>query len=925
MATLRNAGTSRGGARRAARGARRAARGAPRHRGTLDIVAPTGNRPDMRRDRQEAPTAAETEPTIQVGAGASMPLPSSASAEEEERLPPSRASVPAPASGPVSMPLDARYEDLGRIGRGGMGEVRRVRDHALGRVLAMKLLPWDLLEVPQARARFVAEARVTASLEHPGVVPVHDAGELPDGRPWFTMKEVRGVTLREVIEELHLSPAPRAPRAPRSPRWPLRRVLELFSRCCEAVAYAHSRGLVHRDLKPANMMVGEFGEVLVLDWGIAKQVGAPDSAASAKASTAPAPDLSGVSGVSGPGVSGSGVSGKASADLTRPGDIIGTLAYMPPEQARGEQQRIDRRSDVYALGAVLYEILSGQPPYVGAVSAVWKAILGGPPAPVADLVEVPAELAAICTRAMERSPEDRFPDAGALAAEVRNWLDGAHRRERALALVERARAMRPGLEALRARAGALAEEARVALGAVRSFSPVEEKERGWALEDEAARLRREAAVEEVGWLQTLRSALEEVPELPEAHEILADHYHEQVVAAEARRDAGAAAAFEALLRAHDRGRHRAFLSGEGALSLLTEPAGARVQLYRYVERRRALTPELVSDLGATPLEKVRLEQGSYLLRVSAPGHHEMRYPVCIGRGEHWDGVPPGARAPRPVPLLREGELEPDAVYVPAGWFHSGGDEEACESLPMRRVWVEGLVVQRFPVTNAEYLGFLNALLEEGRVEEALEACPRVGLGRSRPGEDALGFAQDAAGRFALSPSVARAEEELRWPVAFVSWHGALGYARWLAARTGKPWRLLNELEWEKAARGVDGRRAPWGDFVDPTFACMLGSHPGVPGRLPVDGYPVDESPYGARGMAGNVRDWCVNVWKPDGPEVRGGVAQVEAAEGGDPALRAARGGSWTTAPNLCRLAGRFAAEPAERFGGLGFRLARPVA
>jgi serine/threonine-protein kinase len=162
-------------------------------------------------------------------------------------------------------------------------------------------------------------------------------------------------------------------------------------------------------------------------------------------------------------------------------------------------------------------------------------------------------------------------------------------------------------------------------------------------------------------------------------------------------------------------------------------------------------------------------------------------------------------------------------------------------------------------------------------------------------------------------------------VAFVSWHGALGYARWLAARTGKPWRLLNELEWEKAARGVDGRRVPWGDFVDPTFACMLGSHPGVPGRLPVDGYPVDESPYGARGMAGNVRDWCVNVWKPDGPEVRGGVAQVEAAEGGDPALRAARGGSWTTAPNLCRLAGRFAAEPAERFGGLGFRLARPVA
>jgi serine/threonine-protein kinase len=783
----------------------------------------------------------------------------------------------------------ARYEDVGRIGKGGMGDVRRVRDHAMGRVLAMKVLPWEALDAPRARERFLGEARVTAALQHPGIVPIHDCGEFPDGRPWFTMKEIRGATLGAVIAELHAGGA-----------WSLRRVVEVFARACEAMAYAHSRGVVHRDLKPANVMVGEFGEVLVLDWGIARRADDVPARSSGE------PDEDPLLG------------------LTQTGTVIGTVVYMPPEQALGE--RVGRASDVYALGAVLYEILAGQPPFSGNVRAVLRKVIFDGPEPLArragGSIEIPAELAAICERAMARNAADRYPDASALGEAVRGWLDGVRRRDQALAAVDRARAMEPRLEDLRRRARALRAEARAVLGALRTFDPVSEKAKGWALEDEAARIEHDLAVEEIGWQQVLRSALNEVPDLAEAHDALADHYKARLEAAEAARDDRDAARCEALLRAHDRGRHAAFLAGDGALTLVTDPPGATVVLQRYVERERRLVPEIVREIGPTPIVRMALGRGSYLLTIRREGYRDTPYPVLIGRGEHWDGVRPGGEWAYPIRLLREEEIGADNVYVPAGWFISGGDPDAGESLPRRRLWVDGLIVARDPVTNAQYLDFLNALVAEGREAEAVARCPRVALGRGRSGDGDLGFVRDDEGRFQLAPSDVSADEEMRWPVAFVDWKSAMSYARWLAARAGDPWRLPNELEWEKAARGVDGRFMPWGDFVEPTWAAMLGGHLGMKGRAPVDRHLTDESTYGVRGTAGNVRDLCINVWKPGGPAVRQGLVLLDAAEETDPALRAARGGAWSTALSLCRLAGRFAAPPIERFGGMGFRLVR---
>ena len=173
------------------------------------------------------------------------------------------------SAGPA--PLPARYEELGAIGSGGFGVVLRVRDRILERVLAMKVLHADLVHSEHMRSRFLTEARITAGLQHPGIIAVHDLGELADGRLWFTMREVHGRTLRAVIDEVHAAAGPDGFLETRS-GWSFRRLLDAFARISQAVAFAHRRGVMHRDLKPDNLMVGEFGDVLVMDWGLARHV-----------------------------------------------------------------------------------------------------------------------------------------------------------------------------------------------------------------------------------------------------------------------------------------------------------------------------------------------------------------------------------------------------------------------------------------------------------------------------------------------------------------------------------------------------------------------------------------------------------------------------------------------------------------------------
>lgn len=810
-------------------------------------------------------------------------------------------------AGPRAVALPARYEDLGLIGSGAFGDVHRVRDTLLDRVLAMKVLRAGHTESTAIRRRFTTEAQIAAQLQHPGIVTAYDRGELGDGRLWFTMREIRGRTLRDVIDDMHAASSP-AGFGAASAGWTFRRLVDAFARIAQAVAYVHSRGVVHRDLKPANLMIGEFGEVVVMDWGVARRIGHAESRDEG----------------------GAPPSNTRSPKATQIGAVVGTPAYMPPEQAAGDSALHGPASDIYSLGAVLYSLLTGRPPYVGRGPDVIRQILAGPPVPLREAAlggpPVPAELASISERAMRRDIAERHANAEALAAEVLTWLDGARRRDQALAIIDQARSLEP--EIARARAGAEAAEAkaRSLLAALRSFDPIDAKRPGWLLEDEAKGLLRSAALVETSWLELLHGALTVDPDLPEAHVRLADHYRQCLITAEAAHRDEDSARFAALLEAHDRGgRYAAFLRGEGRLSLATDPPGAEVALLRHAARDRRLVADEPVQLGQTPFDRIPVPRGDHLLILRAPGRAETRYPIVIERDGSWDGQPPGASSDEtscPVVLAKEGELGPDDCYVPAGWCWIGGDEVTSDSLPRRRIWVDGFILRRFPVTNAEYLAFLNDLVSSGREAEALAASPRSQLGRAASAEEHLALRRDGAGLFTLRPASADPPWDPGAPVVLVDWYAATAYAGWLAARTGQPWRLPNEIEREKASRGVDGRLQPWGNHVDATFACVLDGFEGEPRQERVSGHPFDESPYGVRGLAGNVRDWCINVWRHEGPLVEDGRLRLDPAAPGDPDFRVIKGGAWASTMIHSRAAARFGARPGVCRPVVGIRVAR---
>jgi WD40 repeat protein len=285
-----------------------------------------------------------------------------------------------------------RYTLGEEIGRGGLGAVVSAKDKNLGRLVAIKALH---ASGGSARRRFVREAMITARLEHPSIVPVHDAGRWPDGSPFYAMKLVRGRPLAAVID----GTASLAARLALVPT-----VLAV----CDAVAYAHSERVVHRDLKPHNVLVGEFGETVVIDWGLAKELGGPsDEAGAPSAATA------------------------TRSTETVAGSVLGTPAYMAPEQATGGE--VDERADVYALGAMLYHVLVGKPPRDGgSVDEVLDRAVTGAVVPLTTREPgVPRDLAAIVGKAMARAPSDRYPSARELADDLRRFttgqLVGAHR------------------------------------------------------------------------------------------------------------------------------------------------------------------------------------------------------------------------------------------------------------------------------------------------------------------------------------------------------------------------------------------------------------------------------------------------------------------------------------------------------------------
>jgi len=775
--------------------------------------------------------------------------------------------------------LPERYEDRGALARGGWGEVRRVFDRVLDRVVAMKILAPEHVGAQTLLPRFLNEARVTASLEHPGIVPVHDRGTLPDGRPWFTMKEVRGRTLHEIN---HHDPGLRLP---------LRRLVEILMRVAETVGYAHERGVLHRDLKPSNVMVGEFGEVLVLDWGIARTVHDDDSV-----------DV--------------GTLVERDAELTGTGEILGTVGYMSPEQGRAIGEPLSPASDVFSLALVLYELLTGErarPP--DRVQAWAMAAMGTPPT-ITPSRDIPEELATLVIRGTALAPEARPRHGMAFAEVLHAWLDGSLRRERAAALVAQARAGVVGLDELRASRDKRRAEARRIQGEIREHDSVERKRPLWTLEDEARSLDHQIDRIEAEYAESLRAALELDTDHDEALRGLAEVYRQQVLDAEVRGAPADVVRAERSLRRYDRGAHARFLRGLGRVVIESEPSGVLVRASGYVRRERRLVPSTARELGRTPLD-LELEAGSWLLELVRADGGITRLPARVVRDETWTvASSPGVS----FPVRCLGDLSEDEVHVPAGWALVGGDEQAIEPVPARTVWIDDFVMQRVQVTVAEYLVFLEAL----PLGEAAVCVPRS---QHATGHDptAPPLVEQVSGRWQIRGRGEGGQPiDPRWPVTSIDWNAATRYARWLAETSGLPWRLPDELEWEKAARGVDGRSFPWGDFGEPTWARVVGSTEGVPCRAPVGSYPIDESPYGVRDMAGNARTWCAGTWALAGPSVERGQLAAMPALVGDPALRVIRGSSWSSVGALTRCASRFAGKPEESFSAVGIRVVRSL-
>ncbi len=314
-----------------------------------------------------------------------------------------------------------RVEEKEEVARGGMGRILKAHEPALDRDVAMKVILGDdgvsgkaatvtgddeeSDSLRRAVARFVVEAQVTARLDHPGVVPVHRLGLDEKGRVFFTMRLVKGRSLDAVFPLV----------AERKEGWTLTKAVQVFLKVCDTLAYAHSRGVVHRDVKPANVMVGAYGEVYVMDWGLAKVRGGVEM---------PAPVA--VAAVAGNGAA-AGLDGSDGA-LTYAGAIVGTPTYMAPETAKGEAP--DARTDVYAAGAMLYELLAGTPPYAKessehGVAGALKAMMAGPPVPLASAApRAPSDLVAIAEKAMARDPGLRYASAKDLGQDLQNWLEG---------------------------------------------------------------------------------------------------------------------------------------------------------------------------------------------------------------------------------------------------------------------------------------------------------------------------------------------------------------------------------------------------------------------------------------------------------------------------------------------------------------------
>ena len=777
-----------------------------------------------------------------------------------------------------------RYSPVETLGRGGMGKVVAALDREIGRIVAVKTMQDPAPDRSQVR-RFLTEARITSQLEHPNIVPVYDLGAQDDGQPFYTMRVVKKQSLGDVLDR----PALRE-------QWPMVRLLGAFVQVCRALGYAHARGVLHGDIKPDNILLGDFGEVYLADWGLAK-VHRDSTVRQHLRGSQPPPAFGSPTG--------------------------GTPGYLAPEVALGEWDEVDQRSDLFALGVILYEILTGKHPFGFAMDA--RALVdayekgAAPPRQISP--SCPLLLEDLCLQLMSPRPGDRPKTADLVAQRVEEFLEGAkekeRRRDEALRLCEQAAEPMRRFQELETEKKQLTGVAREISKDIAAWESVEKKRTAWRVEDRIAEADREGALALAQAIELYTKALGYDSECQPAHRGLAELYWSRAISAEAERRPAAQIYYEALVLEHDAGEFGALIRADARLSLASSPTGAQVFAQRCAEQDRVLVPGSERFLGRTPLSDVRLDPGSYQIVLRAPGFRDVRYPVSLGRGGRHEGR---------VNLYRDDEIGEGFVYVPGGTVALGGDPDAIDPLPLLDVAVGDFAIAEFPVTLRQYCEYLDELGDA----MALRRAPH-----DMRGSEGMAVVRGPGGKWEPRTEIIEGEARKhfppeeghlwRVPVHLIDWFDARTYCRWLAARLGAPVRLPSEVEWEKAARGADRRFFPWGDRFDATFCKMRDSRPYIQQPEPVGSFPRDVSPYGVRDMAGGMREWVGDIFREKT------AAELDAEPEPDPAIgrgesgfRMVRSGLWSGDAAWTRAASRGGLYALTRGTGLSFRCVKEL-